>query len=83
MEITMGAKEIVRALLERLPDDCKLEEVIDQLCLLEAPRPDDAEMTPLSDAQRRELARRLDLLDTEQEPDVPWREFLGSLERRK
>ena len=32
----MGVKDTVRALLDRLPDDCKLEEVIDQLCLLEA-----------------------------------------------
>ncbi|MCX5740556.1 MAG: hypothetical protein NTZ61_19050 [Proteobacteria bacterium] len=81
MEITMGVKDTVRALLERLPDDCKLEEVIDQLCLLEAPRPDDAEMAPLSDGQRRELERRLDLLDTETEPDVPWREALDRMRR--
>ena len=83
MEITMGVKDTVRALLERLPDDCKLEDVIDQLCRLEVPPPDGAEMAPLTDAQRRELERRLDLLDSETEPDVPWREFLGSLERGK
>lgn len=81
MEITMGVKDTVRALLEDLPDDCKLEEVIDQLCLLEAPSRDGAEIAPLTDAQRRELELRLDRLDTETEPDMPWREFLGSLER--
>jgi hypothetical protein len=83
MEITMGVKDTVRALLDRLPDDCKLEEVIELLCLLVPPRPDDAELAPLTDAQRRELDRRLDLLDTEPEPDTDWREFLGSLERDK
>lgn len=83
MEIAMGVKDTVRALLERLPDDCKLEEVIDQLCMLEAPRSGGAEGAPLTDAQRLELERRLDRLDGDQEPDVPWRDFLGSLERRK
>ncbi|MBS1215684.1 MAG: hypothetical protein H6R20_658 [Proteobacteria bacterium] len=81
MEITMGVKNTIRALLERLPDDCELEDAIDQLCLLEAPRQNDAEMEPLTDAQRRELARRLDLLDSESEPDVPWREVLDRTRR--
>jgi hypothetical protein len=64
-----------------LPDDCELEDIIDQLYLLEAPHPNDAEMAPLTDAQRRELARRLDLLDSESEPDVPWREVLDRTRR--
>lgn len=83
MEITMGAKEIVRELLDRLRDDCKIGEVIEQLYLLDSTQTADDAVAPLTDAQRRELERRLDLLDADEEPDVPWREFLGSLEHGK
>jgi hypothetical protein len=81
MEITMGVKDTVRALLDRMPDDCKLDEIIDRLYELEVPggeEPSAAELTP---AQRAELDRRLDLLDREPGRMIPWSEFRRELER--
>jgi hypothetical protein len=81
MESAMGAKDTVRALLDRLPDDCRLEEVIDELIRLETSDQDEGQLPPLTLAQREEIERRLAALDREPESTVPWREFLRSLER--
>ena len=43
MEMIMGAKDAVRALLDRLPDDCKLDDVIEQITLLDGPWLDEAD----------------------------------------
>jgi hypothetical protein len=83
MESAMGVKDTVRALLDRLPDDCKIEDVIDQLCRLEAASPDEAGLPPLTPAQREEIERRLEALDREPESTIPWREFLQSLDRNR
>jgi hypothetical protein len=79
----MGAKDTVRALLDRLPDDCRLEEVIDELIRLETSDQDEGQLPPLTLAQREEIERRLAALDREPESTVPWREFLRSLDRTR
>jgi len=81
MESAMGTKDTVRALLDRLPDDCRLEDVIDELIRLETSDQDEGQLAPLTLAQREEIERRLAALDREPESTVPWREFLRSLER--
>lgn len=83
MESAMGTKDTVRALLDRLPDDCRLEEVIDELIRLETSDQDEGQLPPLTLAQREEIERRLAALDREPEPTVPWREFLRSLDRTR
>jgi len=81
METTMGVKDTIRALLEQLPDDCTIDDVIEQLYRLEGMAPDDSKLPPLTPAQREEIDRRLEALEREPDPVVPWREFLQSLER--
>lgn len=81
METTMGVKHTVKALLEQLPDECTIDEVIEQLYLLEGAAFDEAKLPPLTDAQREEIDRRLEALEREPDPVVPWRAFLRSLER--
>lgn len=81
MESAMGAKDAIRALLERLPDDCTVAEVIEHLCRMEDQQGGEAELPPLTAAQRAEIERRLEALDREEEPLVSWRDFLRELER--
>jgi putative addiction module component (TIGR02574 family) len=81
MEITMGIKDTVRALLNRMPDDCKLDEIIDRLYELEVPGGEASSAAPLTPAQRAELDRRLDLLEREPGRLIPWSEFRRELER--
>ena len=81
MEHAMGVKDTVKALLERLPNECTLGEVIDELCRLEATEAGVESLPPLTPAQREEIERRLEALDREPPSTVPWREFLQSLDR--
>lgn len=81
MEITMGIKDTVRALLDRMPDDCKLDEIIDRLYELEVPAGEALAAAELTPAQRAEIDRRLDLLERDPGRLIPWSEFRRELER--
>jgi hypothetical protein len=80
MESAMGTKDTVRALLDHLPDACRLEEVIDELIRLDVPA-DEQDLPPLTQAQREALDESLAHHERHPERAVPWREFLRSLER--
>ena len=81
METAMGVKDTVRALLDRLPDDCKLGEVIDELCLLESAALDERGGPPLTQAQRDALDESIAHHEAHPERALPWREFLRRIER--
>jgi len=81
MESAMGVKDAVKALLERLPDDCSLDDIIDRLYELDRAAPDD--QASLTEAQRAELDRRLDLLEREPGRLIPWAEFRRELDREE
>lgn len=77
----MGAKDAVRALLDRLPDDCSLDEILDRIYEIEVPDGERAVAPELTDAQRAELDRRLALYEQEPSRTIPWDEFRRELER--
>jgi len=83
MEILMGVKDAVKALLERLPDDCNLDDVIDRLYELQLLEFGNMEAPPLTDAQRMELDRRLDRLMQDPGRTIPWEEVRRDLEREE
>ncbi len=74
-------KDVVRALLDRLPDDCKLENVIEQILLLDGPWLDESDLPALTDEQRAALAESI--AHHRQQPDArtPWREALERIGR--
>lgn len=77
MELSMGAKDAVRALLDRLPDDCKLEDVIEQIMLLEGPWwLEERDLPPLTQAQKAALDEAIAHLERDPGSAVPWREAL-------
>lgn len=78
-----GAKEIVRALLDRLPDDCKLDEVIDQIMQLDGPWLDEADPPPLTEAQQAAVEESIEHHRRHPERAVPWREALERIGRTK
>jgi putative addiction module component (TIGR02574 family) len=77
----MGVKDAVKALLERLPDDCSVDDVIDRLYELQQPAERKQSTTALTSAQREELDRRLDALEREHGRTIPWEEVRRELER--
>ena len=79
METSMGAKDVVRALLDRLPDDCTIVDVIDAILTIDDASLDETALPPLTQAQRDELDRRLDALERDAEPGTPWREALQEI----
>ena len=79
METSMGAKDGVRALLDRLPDDCTIVDVIDAILTIDDASLDETALPPLTQAQRDELDRRLDALERDAEPGTPWREALQEI----
>ena len=81
METTMGAKEIVRELLDRLPDDCNLDQVIDEIIKLEGPWPSESDLPPLTQAQRDAIDESIDHLERDPETAVPWRDALERMRR--
>lgn len=82
MESAMGAKEVVRALLDRLPEDCSLDEILDRLYELDlGPREDAGREPTLTTEQRAELARRLERLEREPGRLIPWANLRRELER--
>jgi len=83
MESAMGVKDAVKTLLDELPDDCTIEDVIRRLLLLETVDRDQSELSPLTQAQRDALDAELDRLEREPESGIPWREALRRIERRE
>lgn len=81
MESTMGVKDAIKALLERLPDDCSVDDVIDRLYELQHLAEHEGAEAALTQAQREELDRRLDQLEREPGPTLPWDEVRRELER--
>ena len=79
MEITMGAKEIVRELLDRLPEGCNLEEVIEAILKLDGPWLSESELPPLTQAQRDAIDESIDHLEQNPESAVPWREAVARM----
>jgi putative addiction module component (TIGR02574 family) len=71
----------VKALLERLPDDCSVDDVIDRLYELQAFVRNERADAALSLAQREELDRRLDQLERGEMRTIPWEEVRRELER--
>jgi hypothetical protein len=80
METTMGVKDTVRALLDRLPEDCKIGEVIDELCRLEASEIE-RDLPPLTQRQRDALDEAIAHHEAHPEEGIPWREALRRIER--
>lgn len=76
MEMAMGAKEVIRALLDRLPDDCKLDDVIEHILLLERERSHESSLPSLTPAQRDALDEAIQHLERNPDSAVPWREAL-------
>jgi hypothetical protein len=83
MEISMGAKDVVRALLDRMPDDCRLEDVIEQIMLLEGPWLDESDLPPLTEAQRIALEESIAHHKLHPERAIPWREALERIGRSR
>ena len=83
METAMGAKDTVRALLDRLPDDCTLEDVIERLLTLEAASSEESRLPPLTPAQRQALDEELARIDADPDSGTPWREALDRIGRRR
>lgn len=83
MESAMGAKDVVKALLDRMPDDCSLDDIIDRLYELDrlACESDASQAPALTREQEAELARRIDLLERDPGRLIPWAEFRRELER--
>lgn len=81
MGSAMGVKDTVRALLDRLPDDCKLGEVIEQLCMLETAELDEKDLPPLTQAQRDALDESIAHHEAHPEEGIPWREALARIRR--
>jgi hypothetical protein len=77
-----GAKAAVRALLDRLPDDCNLESVIEEILLLEGPWCAEAELPPLTEPQRAALAESIAHHRQHPGASTPWREVLDRVGRR-
>lgn len=76
------AKDAVRAILDRLPDDCKLESVVEQILLLDGPWLDESDLSPLTDAQRAALAESIAHHRLHPEARTPWRAALQRLGHR-
>jgi putative addiction module component (TIGR02574 family) len=83
MESVMGVKDAVKALLERLPDDCNLDDVIDRLYELQLLESNESHTPPLTQAQRTELDRRLDRLMQDPGRTIPWVDVRRELEREE
>ena len=76
-----GAKHAVRALLDRLPDDCNLESVIEEILLLEGPWLEEPGLLPLTEAQRTALAESIAHHRSHPEARTPWRQALERIGR--
>jgi len=77
------AKDVVRALLDRLPDDCQLEQVIEEILLLAGPWCEPASLPALTEAQRAALADSIQHHRQNPELRRPWREALEKIRQRQ
>lgn len=77
----MNAKDAVRSLLDRLPDDCKLEDVIEAILKLDGPWLSESELPPLTQAQRDAIDESIDHLEKHPESALPWRETVARMRR--
>ena len=80
VEMAMGAKDVIRALLDRLPDDCKLDDVVEQIMLLDGPWIEESDLPPLTEAQRAALEESIEHHRRHPERALRWREVLGKTE---
>jgi hypothetical protein len=78
-----GAKDAIRTLLDRLPDDCSLESVIEEILLLEGPWLEADALPPLSEAHRAALAESIDHHRSHPDARTPWRRALERIGRRR
>ena len=76
-----GAKDTVRALLDRLPDDCDLERVVEEILLLDGPWLTDSALPPLTETQRAALAESIAHHRRHPEARTPWRQALERIGR--
>jgi hypothetical protein len=79
----MGAKEAIRGLLERMPDDCNLVDVIDEIMKLDGPWLDEADLPRLTQTQRDALDESVAHHKQHPERALPWREALRSTGHRE
>lgn len=77
----MGAKEAIRGLLDRMPDDCTLVDVIDEITKLDGPWLSESDLPPLTQAQRDAIDESIDHHKRHPETAVPWREALERMRR--
>lgn len=77
----MGAKEAIRELLDRMPGNCNLTDVIDEITKLDGPWLSESELPPLTQAQRDAIDESIDHLERHPETAVPWREALERMRR--
>lgn len=75
--------DVQAGLLERLPDDCNLDDVIDRLYELQLLESNESNAPPLTQAQRTELDRRLDRLMQDPGRTIPWADVRRKLERSR
>ena len=85
MERLMGegtrAKDSVRALLDRMPDDFNLESVSEEILLLEGPWLDESAPPPLTETQRAALVESIAHHRRHPEDRTPWRQALERIGR--
>lgn len=79
---SVRVKDTVRAVLDRLPDDCKLAEVIDELCRIEAIE-SEQRAPELTRAQREALNEAIAHHEAHPEEGLPWRDVLRRIERQR
>lgn len=77
----MGVKESVRELLDRLPDECTLTDVIDEIAKLDGPWMSESDLPPLTQAQRDAIDASIAHHARHPERAVPWREALDKMRR--
>jgi hypothetical protein len=75
------AKDSIRALLDRLPDDCNLESVIEEILLLDGPWLTDSALPPLTEEQRAALVESIAHHRRHPEARTPWRQALERIGR--
>ena len=78
-----GAKDAVRVLPDRLPSDCKLERVIEEILLLDGPWLDGSALPPLTEPKRAVLAESIVHHRRHPEARTPWREALERIGRAR
>jgi hypothetical protein len=81
LSFTTLRRRLVRALLDRMPDDCKLGGLIHELCMIETAELDEKDLPPLTQAQRDALDEAIAHQEAHPDEGTPWREALRRIER--